>query len=790
MAPCGPVDVAYCLIYVTDSNGQNNMDGAVSPKFYTMYGESVLTYHVVIDNMVACYADLSHVSRYTPKIMATTGAMISGNFRCGINELNHYDHYAVNTELPTVNNGDINEHQMLGIIDELPVTRITADHHLFVNTNEIRAMLKTARWQADWKERAEAIRLMVDERDSHGCDNKVSMITHIMYALCAPLFALRHLMWIWCVCDDNEEYKAKLKLESQAAKQMQSLFRDDLSTIFELQVLHNRAFDMVDWDKEIKNREVPNTVPISSDQVYTIAKRIFSDAKNEGAKARRLEWNQYWQGRWSSMPGGSVVSQYDDDRLLKSELPREGRIKSAWFASNTNSDYNYWHSREPQMYASTSTKYEWGKVRALYGCDVTSFLHSDFAMGNCEDMLPSYFPVGKRANSKYVNKIIKRFSNGVPLCFDYDDFNSQHSTESMVAVMQAWKSVFAGRLSDEQYKSLEWTVKSLEDVKIRYNDISEIHRAHGTLLSGWRLTSFMNSVLNRVYLEHAGLNDNVIYALHNGDDMFATTQNVLQAVNLVRQAKHKGIRAQITKTNIGTIGEFLRVDTRATNPKGSQYLARAVATAVHGRVETGAPNDMRELYNAIITRTDALLDRGGLKAIIRTLVKQQMSFITKLFDAGEDIVKWMKRLHPIQGGVNEEAAIAKYKLVQQRQDVPEALEKQLQMIKPGIDDYVKLIVDRFKLDRALVPNSTVRKNAIRTLVRVQRRYKLVIEDRRNMNTYRGLYKAHKGSDTILPVAKLRSVNMATATQLAKLTDSVAQMISNSRDPLMMMSTVF
>ncbi len=78
-------------------------------------------------------------------------------------------------------------------------------------------------------------------------------------------------------------------------------------------------------------------------------------------------------------------------------------------------------------------------------------------MGDCEEMMPSCFPIGQRANEKYVRKIISTFSDGVPLCYDFDDFNSQHSTESMVAVIRAWQVVFGNMLSPEQRRSLEWT---------------------------------------------------------------------------------------------------------------------------------------------------------------------------------------------------------------------------------------------------------------------------------------------------------------------------------------------
>ncbi len=118
-------------------------------------------------------------------------------------------------------------------------------------------------------------------------------------------------------------------------------------------------------------------------------------------------------------------------------------------------------------------------------------------------------------------------------------------------------------------------------------------------------------MLNRVYLAEAGIGELTNYALHNGDDVFATTKNVYNAMELIRRSKALGVRAQVSKTNIGTIGEFLRIDTRARVKTGAQYLPRAVSTATHGRIETAPANDFRELVSSFRERCQALKDRGG-----------------------------------------------------------------------------------------------------------------------------------------------------------------------------------
>nr|WAK77495.1 MAG: polyprotein [Totiviridae sp.] len=738
------------------------------------------------------YARLDYVSRYTPTTMAACGANVAGNFRCGVTKENHHDYYYNDRYMQAEWNEVPGYEWYMGKIRDLPISRVTAEHHLFINDREIGAVIKKLKQSRDQLsyQKLMAMAQVLSQLENHGIDNKVSAITHLTYISVAPRFAIDHLMYIWSVSENEKQYMNLLKKESQAAKQLQTVFRDDLSAIFELQVLRNRVYENVDWDEEIDHRVNVNSMPISSLDVRTASVRIFRQARNEGAKARMTSWSDYWKGRWSSMPGGSVVSQYAADKNLKSMLPREAKIKAAWFSANKNKDYEYWYRRQPSIYASTSTKYEWGKVRALYGCDVTSFLHSDFAMGDCENLLPSYFPVGRRANDKYIKRTIDSFKLGVPFCFDYDDFNSQHSTSSMKAVLMAWLDVFGSDINEQQVASMKWTIESLDQVIVSFNEVRKEIKVNGTLMSGWRLTSFINSVLNRVYLEKAGLRENVIYALHNGDDMFATTQNMQQAMNVVKNAKNIGIRAQVSKTNIGTIGEFLRVDTRAKNPHGAQYLARSVATAVHGRVETGAPNDLIALHVANKERTSAMKERGGDRKVIDVIERELVKFECKLFDVQDNVLQTYDTTHPVQGGGDDSVGVREYRIERIRQRTSEKFRQSVSLIDPGVDDYVELVVTKFKIPLDKVSRTQVRDKAYDSLSRNKISYETVIETDDRMHIYRGLYKAYAKSTYIAPISKLRSVGMANAKYMNAVKGAVVNMISNAKDPVRLMSCVF
>lgn len=763
-------------------------NGLLVPFNNPLTGESNIVLNIRIGQHVVTYYWLYAVSIYTPTTMAIVGAALAGNFRAGLTKENHRDFYTPQRELTPPK---VEPAQLANVIDAtkgFSVSRISQDHHMYITRRELWAGYSKIAGVHSYEAtvRKQSLIELVRSASKLGIDNRVSIITHGMYVLVAPLFAVKHLMKIAAFSHDEESYMKLLKAESGAAKQLQTLFRDDLAAIFELQVLRNRVYDCVDWEAEIDHRQNPKTVPIPPERIFEVACSIFREAERGGARQRRQEWDQYWELRWSHMPVGSVVSQYQDDIDLKRQLPTDAKVKAAWFAANDNKEYEYWYTRKPSIYASTSTKYEWGKVRALYGCDVTSFLHSDYAMSDCEDTLPPYFPVGKRANEAYVKDVISKFADGVPFCYDFDDFNAQHSTVSMQAVLKAWQVVYAHKLTDKQQSSLQWTIDSIADQYVKFNDLGVTKGINGTLMSGWRLTSFINSVLNRVYLVEAGIADSAIYALHNGDDVYATMPTVAHAVEVAQRAKALGVRAQMAKMNIGTIGEFLRVDARAKTSTSAQYLARAVATATHGRVEIAPANDLRELVRSTEARFSAIIKRGGAVNVTNAVKARAMSFIAQLFQVSPHVMHSFYELHPLQGGFNEQADVHDYKVVRHMMDESEVFYENFIKMKRGINDYANAVIRQLKLHYSEADREQMYKSAVKGLVRKKIRYEIVIDSDRYMPVYRGLYKSWHKHSFVTQIAKARSLGFVTATELRTIDNALAKMIREAPDPLTFM----
>lgn len=746
--------------------------------------ESTLCIATTVGEFSYYYASLSHLYAYTRRLAASVGANIAGNVRAGVVATNHYDYYDMDYDLD-LQFDHMDTREVCERIHQMPVSRITQDHHQYVTHHELEEVLPKVTDRR--RERFLAIKEALLRAKELDFNNRVSAVTLVLYLAIAPIFAVRLVIDIIATSRGSGEFMRRLKAEGGAAKQLQTIFRDDLASVYELNVLRNRVFDTVDWDKEIHNRVEPATAPISRERVFKRAARIFQVAASEGAMPVRRRWSEYWANRIASMPNGSVVSQYPEDRRIKEQLPFDGRVKSAWFAANTKKNHKEWLERKPEIYASTSTKYEWGKTRALYGCDVTSFLHADFAMNKVEDTLPSYFPVGARASDTYVKKVLERMNYGIPFCYDYDDFNSQHSTENMVAVIDAWHMVFGHHLTDEQVESLRWTAQSVKEQYVNFNEVHRVVRVNGTLLSGWRLTSFINTVLNRVYLEEAGLAENVEYAVHNGDDMYASCATILNAMKVVRNGRRLGIRAQVSKTNIGTIGEFLRVDARARNKTSAQYLARAISTAVHGRVEIGKANDARNALMAVKTRVDAIVNRGGDTAVAKALLSAQIGFLKGLFKLDDRTAHLLIHAHPVQGGSDVNAEVQRYRLrltYLVDENERDTLRSRFAAIKPGVHDYVEAVKRSLKLTNIRVTDSDVINLFADQLLRWKSTYETVIDgDLTRRRILRGLYKTWEDDPAIVPVSKARQIGIGTIPALRYTNSGLTTVLQTAINPM-------
>ena len=129
----------------------------------------------------------------------------------------------------------------------------------------------------------------------------------------------------------------------------------------------------------------------------------------------------------------------------------------------------------------------------------------------------------------------------------------------MQACINGTYDSYKNYMSEGQRKAMKWTILSVANMFALDPNKNEWYRLNGTLLSGWRLTTFMNTVLNWAYMDIAGAFDVSGFSdsVHNGDDVMISLNTVNAAVQIMDRMHAINARAQVTKCNILSISEFL-----------------------------------------------------------------------------------------------------------------------------------------------------------------------------------------------------------------------------------------
>nr|UVG55953.1 putative RNA-dependent RNA polymerase [Poaceae Liege totivirus 18] len=634
--------------------------------------------------------------------------------------------------------------------DELPKSKISASHHFHYYPKEVYASISPERRTAA----AELLRLPSDATLPFAAGLLLWLGT-------APEGLVKYVSGSGLLkSKDTKEFIRVAKSISAEAKSLQNMVLQDLRPVFELDVLVNRIDGLVDWMAEKENRTKLNTTNIPDDEIYTRALQVFRDAEAIGRRPVKFTWDQFWESRWQWSAAGSIHSQYADDESYIIRSNPALKNKFITISNMPDVPMTYFSNRRAEIHAWASTKYEWGKQRAIYGTDLTSYNLAHFAFYNCENVLPNQFPVGKDASeSNVVARVAGVLKDRLPFCLDFEDFNSQHKAGSMKAVIDAYLEVYKGHMSPEQITAAKWTSDSVSSQIIHDNvGLKEVYEAKGTLLSGWRLTTFMNSTLNYIYTrmiaqEHMTAKS----SLHNGDDVLIGSVNLALPQICLRNGRRFNIRMQSAKCAFGAIAEFLRIDHRRGS-KG-QYLSRAIATLVHSRIESRISTDARDLIQSMENRFQDVMDRGMSLEVIATLRYLYYKRQATICDVGVGDFYLIKNAHRVVGGISEaqdsrvDILVEPGMLKQDGIAVPEL---------KGVKAYARALTRELKLNVSMqAMEKRLYKATYEAVVVKNRKMKInhLNEDQWYVKVKR-IYKAHKGSIAVANYGKAALVGFS------------------------------
>lgn len=316
----------------------------------------------------------------------------------------------------------------------------------------------------------------------------------------------------------------------------------------------------------------------------------------------------WWSRRWEWCVNGAHSRFLEEhwQGCKVERLPGITRWYRRMFAENMKEDpLEEW---DGTTFVSAAEKLEHGKVRAIFSCDTLNYFAFEHLMKPVETRWRGKRVVLSPGNDGHCGMVrrIKTQSSGggVNVMLDYDDFNSAHSTRAMQVVVEELISFcdYDEKLGAKLVASFE-----REHMVVAGKDIGLVA---GTLMSGHRMTTFINSVLNAAYIRCALGRETYLRcnSLHVGDDVYMCVKDLDDVTRVVRRLRESGCRMNPMKQSIGTLGsEFLRVATRGYESFG--YLARSVGACVSGNWVTEFKLDAREALNTMITHCVTLNNR-------------------------------------------------------------------------------------------------------------------------------------------------------------------------------------
>ncbi|UUY86183.1 RNA dependent RNA polymerase [Loquat associated totivirus 1] len=671
---------------------------------------------------------------------------------------------------------------------EFERSSVSTEHHTHYRPEEI--------WEVAEKfnVKKRCVGLVLKEMRRMRGITEAAVATCMMYALLARpqvayIFCTSRRLW---ECESLDELAGRLKELATPLKSMHNKEILDLTEMFEMMCLVNRGVGSINWQKEKEHRIKPDAIKVKKQDVYQEAKKVFSEGVNHGYKYPKMRLDKYLDSRWEWVPSGSVHSQYEEDRQY---IKKEYRHRTKFVALNMMKKEHIasMFKRKPEIKAWASVKYEWAKMRAIYGVDLTSSVITNYAMYRCEEVFKHRFPIGEEASAERVHKRLRyMLKDCESLCYDFDDFNAQHSTESMHAVLLAYYDTFYHEMEVEQRQAMAWVCESVKRMSVVNNEgeHSDEYEVKGTLLSGWRLTTFMNTALNYIYFKLAGVFDvkGVYDSVHNGDDVLVSIDNIRTANVIHEKMRMINARAQHTKCNVFSVGEFLRVEHKVDKEQGlgAQYLTRGVATLVHSRVESQEPSRLLEALKACVARCEEVGARcRGSEEMILALLDMSVVRLSNVFSVDEKVCRKLVAAHVIVGGPisDRNGCIDNlYKEMIEYEDEEAMNEEQkerrasVRELGPGIYDYANVLVRQYGeyVGRKQIVDSISR--ATRRQLAVTRKTWLQVEDVRAVGRYaygRALFRQYRHIVDIPFIEKARFVGIA---PISMISDSSARLV--------------
>jgi len=375
------------------------------------------------------------------------------------------------------------------------------------------------------------------------------------------------------------------KCFSNLVKQLGPCLSEDFALFAEINCLHGRGSIPFDVDKEFADMSHEPSPPgddvrfapgVVYDAVFALCRKsmpaIAFTAPNNRYHTFFPTKDDYWARRLILCVNGAHHAPPN------SGLPDvQHGIERNRMAFLEATEANILFTTVPGIYASFSQKDDNPAKRPLKAGDTASYLNEDYLMKVVERHWESESVLLSPGLSSKLDEVLRvrtmRGKRRVNL--DFTRFEQQHSLRSQTELTAALCD-FLGVPTDIREwfiaaQNNQWLARMGETVRVKYG-----------LLTGRRMTTFINTILNFVYIDLA-LGDAVHLLtgrLHAGDDVTLGVETDADARTVIDKALASKSTFNPGKQSWGECSEFLR---HSIGPQASfGYVCRSISTFVSG----------------------------------------------------------------------------------------------------------------------------------------------------------------------------------------------------------------
>jgi hypothetical protein len=310
---------------------------------------------------------------------------------------------------------------------------------------------------------------------------------------------------------------------------------------------------------------------------------------------------EYWTRRWLFTKSGSH-SRSSEERWFGERLDLPPLATRREFAESAKECMVAFG--EPRVDAGFSWKEEHGKRRAIYGCDTGSYYTFDYLLRPIEAVWRNnrvLMNPGVETQAQRYRRLAAK--GGYRYMLDFDDYNSQHTLTAMRMVIE---EACAGAPKE----AFDWAVASWDNMYVHWINSQGLQEEKmvGTLPSGHRATTFVNTILNAAYCKYASRNGMTgLDGYHCGDDVIVFGDEDVMS-EFVLDICNSPFRVNPAKQSVGRFcGEFLRVAFDETRASG--YGARSISATVSGNWTTDNRLDKTSYVDTMLRNLWTLCSR-------------------------------------------------------------------------------------------------------------------------------------------------------------------------------------